>query len=205
MGENNGEQKEDTMISGTNSGCAQVTTTTRPRLRRSMVMLLALAAVAVGVPTPALADERARLEGTFSVLYTYPSAVNYCAAGAGEGNVSIEAQGLGNISGVGPLFLTVKKCFTFADGTYEGRFTMSAGTGHAATGTYEGTQGALDENGFGPFNGVLTVTGGTGRFRHARGRLTFEAVAGPDSVGAGAVPTLNGTAFYLIRESAPRD
>lgn len=194
------------MVSGTDSGCAQVSRLKRPRLRSSIVSLLALAALAVvGVPTPALADDRVRLEGTFSVLYTYPSAVNYCVAGAGDGNVSIEAQGLGSISGVGPLFLTVKKCFTFADGAYDGTFTMSAGTGHALTGRYEGTQGPLNENGFGPFNGVLTVTGGTGRFRHARGRLTFEAVAGPDSLGAGAVPTLNGTAFYLVRESAPRE
>ena len=194
------------MISGTNDGCTRVNRTTRPRLRHSMVSLLALAGLAVVcVPTPALADDRLRLEGTFSVLYTYPSAVNYCAAGAGDGNVSIEAQGLGSISGVGPLFLTVKKCFTFADGTYEGTFTMSAGAGHALTGRYEGTQGPLDENGFGPFNGVLTVTRGTGRFLHARGRLTFEAVAGPDSLGAGAAPTLNGTAFYLVRGGAPRE
>lgn len=194
------------MMSGMNGGCARDTRTTRPGLRPATVSLLALAALAVVcVPLPALADDGPRLEGTFSVLYTYPSAVNYCAAGAGEGNVSIQAQGLGNISGVGPLFLTVKKCFTFADGTYEGTFSMSAGAGHTLTGRYEGTQGPLDENGFGPFTGVLTATGGTGRFLHARGRLTFEAVAGPDSLGAGVVPTLNGSAFYLVRGSAPRE
>ena len=192
------------MMSGMNGGCARVTRTTRRGLRPATVSLLALAVVCA--PVPALADDRLRLEGTFSVLYTYPSAVNYCTAGAGEGNVSIQAQGLGNISGVGPLFLTVKKCFTFADGTYEGAFSMSAGAGHTLTGRYEGTQGPLDENGFGPFTGVLTVTGGTGRFLHARGPLTFEAVAGPDSLGAGAVPTLNGSAFYLVRggAAAPR-
>jgi hypothetical protein len=138
-----------------------------------------------------------RVEGAFSVLYAYPSAVNYCDAGANDGNVSIEAQGLGTLEGLGPLFMTVKKCYTFADSSYAGRFMMSAGDS-ALYGTYEGTQGAADENGFGPFRGVLTVTGGTGRFREARGRLTFEAVAGPDSIGA--IPsTLNGTAFYLVR------
>ena len=68
----------------------------------------------------------------------------------------------------------------------------------ALHGTYEGTQGSLDENGFGPFRGVLTITGGTGRFRNTTGRLTFEAVAGPDSVGA-IGSTFNGMAFYLVR------
>ena len=75
---------------------------------------------------------------------------------------------------------------------------MSGANGDTLRGTYEGTQGSYDENGFGPFQGVLTITGGTGRFRHARGRLTFGAVARADSVSA-ISSTLNGMAFYLIR------
>ena len=191
------------MISAMKGTSGPVDTLRRPRLRHSMIALIGLAALAaVSRPTPALADDSVHFAGTFSVLYTYPSPENYCAAGAGDGNASIEAQGLGNVEGVGPLFLTIKKCYTFSDGTYDGRFTMSAGAGHALTGRYEGIQGPLDGNGFGPFSGVLTVTGGTGRFRHVRARLTFEAVAGPDSSGAVA-GTLTGTAFYLVRGSVP--
>ena len=93
-------------------------------------MLMALSVVA-SAPTPARADDRVRVEGTFSVLYAYPSAVNYCVGGAETINVSIQAQGLGNIPGLGPLFLTVKKCFTLSDGTYAGSFTMSAANGDA--------------------------------------------------------------------------
>jgi len=162
-------------------------------------MLVALSVVA-SAPTPARADDRVRIEGTFSVLYAYPypPAIGSCVDAAGNDNVSIQAQGLGDIPGLGALFLTVKKCY-FSDGTYAGSFTMSAANGHAMHGTYEGTQGPYDENGFSPFRGVLTITRGTGRFRDTRGSLRFEATAGPDSVSAFAPNTFNGMAFYLVR------
>lgn len=183
------------MVDGINGKCAQGKLS-KPRRSSFAALLMALSVVA-SAPTPARADDRARIEGTFSVFYTYPSAVNYCANGAGDDNVSLQAQGLGNMPGLGALFLTVKKCFTFSDGTYAGSFTMSAANGDTLRGTYEGTQGSYDENGFGPFRGELTITSGSGKLRGTRGRLTFEAVAGPDSVGA--VAGLNGMAFYLVR------
>jgi hypothetical protein len=184
------------MNNGINGECARWETL-RPRRNAFAAMLMALS-VLVSAPTPARADDRVRIEGTFSVFYAYPSAVNYCVNGAGDDNVSIQAQGLGNIPGLGALFFTVRKCFTFSDGTYAGSFTMSAANGDALHGTYEGTQGSYDENGFSPFRGVLTITRGTGRFENGRGRLRFESTSGPDSVGA--IPsTLNGMAFYLVR------
>ena len=39
----------------------------------------------------------------------------------------MEAQGLGNIEGLGSVFLTVKKCFTFSDGRYARTFALAAG------------------------------------------------------------------------------
>ena len=113
------------MIDGINGKCAQWKML-KPRRNSLAAMLMALSVVALA-PTPARADDRVRIEGTFSVLYAYPSAVNYCGDGAGDDRVSIQAQGLGNIPGLGALFLTVKKCYIFADGTYAGSFTMSAG------------------------------------------------------------------------------
>ena len=186
------------MTNGTTGTCAQWKML-KPRRSSLAAVLMALSVVA-SAPTSARADDRVRIEGTFSVLYAYayPPAVNSCVDGAGNDNVSIQAQGLGDIQGLGALFLTIKKCY-FSDGTYAGTFTMSASRGDALHGTYEGTQGLYDENGFSPFQGVLTITGGTGRFRSTRGSLRFEATAGPDSVSAFAPNTFNGTAFYLVR------
>jgi hypothetical protein len=167
----------------------------RTLLRASLV----LAAVAVALaPTPVLADDGVRIDGTFTVTYMRPSAVDYCAPSGG--NVSIEAQGIGRLSGLGPMFLTVKKCFRLADMTYAGTFTMTAGNGDTLIGTYAGTQHPRNENGFGPFEGTLTVTGGTGKFRRAHGGLNFTAIASPTSVGTTA-ETVNGTAFYLVQGS----
>jgi hypothetical protein len=55
-----------------------------------------------------------------------------------------------------------------------------------------------DENGYGPFQGTLTFTAGTGRFSNASGVLSFTAVASPASVGVSA-PTVNGMAYYLVK------
>jgi hypothetical protein len=165
--------------------------------RKSRYALLVLTVVAVALaPTGVFAGDSVRIDGTFTVSYMGPSAVNYCAPSGGD--LAIEAQGIGRISGLGPMFLTVKKCFRSSDATYAGTFTMTAGNGDTLNGTYAGTQSAGDENGYGPFQGTLTITGGTGRFRHARGGLGFAAVATPASLGA-TPGTVNGMAFYLIR------
>ena len=183
------------MTEGINGKCARWKML-RPRRNSIAATLMALSIVA-SAPAPARADDRGRVEGTFSMFYAYPSAVNYCADGSGDGNFSFQAQGLGNLQGLGAVFLTVKKCLTVSDWIYAGSFTMSAGN-HTIYGTYDGTQGEFNEDGFSPFRGVLTITGGTGKFRNAKGRLTFEAVSGPDSVGAIA-STFNGMAFYSVR------
>jgi hypothetical protein len=77
---------------------------------------------------------------------------------------------------------------------------MTAGNGDTMEGTYAGTgdRSLRDENGFGPFQGTLTLTGGTGKFRHTSGVLSFTAVLGPASVGVTS-PTANGMAFYLVQ------
>src|SRR5215203_4866413 len=159
--------------------------------------LLALVVAALALaPAPVRADnDNVRVDGTFTVSFTRPSAVDYCAASGGD--LSIEAHGIGSLTGMGPMFMTVKKCLKFVDLTYAGTFTMTAGNGDTLNGTYAGTQTPANENGFGPFEGTLTVTGGTGQFEHATGGLTFTAVASPASVGS--TGKLNGTAFYLVR------
>jgi hypothetical protein len=160
------------------------------------------------LPQAILADDDKPIRGTFTVTYMRPSSVDYC--GGAAGTVAIEAQGIGSIKGLGPLFITVKKCFTFATLRYAGMFMLSSGpsgAGDTITGTYAGTQHPGDENGFGPFDGTLTITGGTGRFRHTTsGVLTFTAVASPPSVSAVPGPAkVNGNAYYLVRGKMKAD
>lgn len=175
-------------------------------LRNSVLGVLALAAIAVALaPKGVLADEGVPIAGTFAVSYMRPAAPSavtgpYCDSGG----TPIEAQGIGSVSRLGPLFLTVKKCLTFPvafpAGVYTGTFKMTAGNGDTLEGTYEGTQdfSLKDENGYGPFQGALTFTAGTGSFSHARGVLSFTALTSPVSVGFTA-PTVNGMAFYLVQ------
>jgi hypothetical protein len=169
-------------------------------LRNSVLGVLVLAAIAVAMaPKGVLADDDGvPIQGTFAVSPMHPSALSYCVGGG----ISIEARGIGNISRLGPLFLTVKKCLTSVGtaGTYVGTFEMTAGNGDNLEGTYAGTQdfSLKDENGYGPFQGTLTVTGGTGRFSNASGVLSFTAVVSPASVGVIA-PTVNGMAYYLVK------
>jgi hypothetical protein len=162
-----------------------------------------LLASIVLLPQAILADDEVPIRGTFTVTYMRPSAVSYCGSAADPTDAtSVEAQGIGSITGLGPLFITVKECFTFSTNGYAGMFWLSSGpsgTGDTLTGKYEGTQRARDENGFGPFDGTLTITGGTGRFRHTTsGVLTFTAVASPPSVSA-TTGKVNGNAYYLVR------
>ena len=143
-------------------------------LRSSALGVLVLAAVALA-PTAVLADDDhgVAIKGTFAASFMRPAAPSpvtgpYCASGG----IPIEAQGIGNVSKVGPLFLTVKKCATVVGSavTYAGTFTMTAGNGDNLHGTYAGTQDNTlrDENGYVPFQGTLTFTGGRAHFTPPR-------------------------------------
>ena len=165
----------------------------------SALGVLVLTAIAVAsAPTAVLANGPMPIDGTFAVSFMAPSAEapNYCAIN-GTSGTAIEAQGIGKMSGpLGPLFLTIKKCRS--GNTYAGAFTMTAGNGARLSGTYAGTHDSVGANGFGSFHGTLTVTEGTGRFRHARGVLSFTAVGSPASTGA-TPNTVNGAAYYLVQ------
>jgi hypothetical protein len=168
----------------------------------SSTRLVLLVAVALAsLPQAIAADDRTAINGTFAVTYVRPAVGIGCTAGT----VPIEAQGIGSISELGPMFLIVRKCMTpnpvTRVGTYAGTFMLSTARGDGLSGTYAGQQdfNQTDANGFGPFNGTLTVTGGTGRFRHSpSGALSFTAVASPASVSETS-GKFNGMAYYLIQ------
>jgi len=174
-------------------------------LRTSALPVLALSALAVlCAPTAVLADDHGMpIDGTFAVTLMRPAAPSpvtgaYCASAG----IPIEAQGIGSVSKLGPLFVTVKKCATVSGlaVTYAGTITMTAGNGDTIDATYAGTQNnALrDENGFVPFQGTFTIVGGTGRFAGASGTLSFTALATPVSTGATAGTSI-GMAYYMVQ------
>jgi hypothetical protein len=170
------------------------------RLRNSILGVLVLAAMAVALaPKAVLADDDgAPIKGTFAVSAMFPSALNYCPSGGNP----IEAQGIGNISKLGPLFLTVKKCGTLHGSviTLQGPFKMTAANGDTLEGTETGTLdlSLKDENGYIPSQGTFTFVGGTGRFSHANGVLSWTAVQSPTSVGVNG-GTVNLTVFLLVQ------
>jgi hypothetical protein len=176
-----------------------------PFVASSRFVVLAAVAFAL-VPKAILAVGYAPIRGTFTVSYMRPSVENYCGVDADPTkNLSIEAQGIGSITGFGPLFITVKKCFTFSTSLYAGTFMLSSGNGDTISGTYAGVQSAGDPNGFGPFQGTLTINASTGKFRHTTsGELTFKAVASPPSTSATA-GAVNGNAYYLVRGNMASD
>ena len=177
-------------------------------LRNSVHGVLVLVAIAVALAPKAVFadnDHAVRITGTFAVATVSPSAVDYCASGDTptefRGGTPIEFRGLGNTSRLGPLFLTVRKCAKVFGGvlTYAGTFTMTAGNGDTIDGTYAGVRiGLPNENGYAQHQGEFTVTGGTGRFLHASGFLSWTAVTSARSVGVTA-PTVNQQAFYLVQ------
>jgi len=156
-----------------------------------MKHLLALVALSVMcaalIPTPAVA-ENAPVSGSFTVSYTSAEVPAICNQ---PNNVYVEAHGIGNSTGaLGTMFLTIRKCYDYMAGTYDGSFTLSSPDSRdTVTGTYVGSDDAPvgDIPGvFFPFHGVLTATAGTGKFRGAKGSLNFTAIAA------------NGIAYYAI-------
>jgi hypothetical protein len=172
--------------------------------------LLALAAMTLALmPRAAQAEEEAPFKGAFTVQAELITTIGGCAPGdtncstcINNSSVYIEAQGIGDTS-MGRLFFEVQKCFNPAGGsfgTYAGTFTMTApNRKDFVTGTYLGKNDSSgDFYGFVPFSGVLTITGGTGKFDVGHGSASFTAVAGPAAPGPSATNYML-TAFYSVQ------
>jgi hypothetical protein len=180
------------------------------------LVLLALAALTVVLkPRSTKANEEAPFKGTLTVEAEVITAIGGCAPGdvnctacLGNSSFYIEAQGVGETS-LGTMFGEILKCFNPTAGpfgTYTGTLSTTAPNGKdSLTWAYSGqNDNAGDAYGFGPFSGVLKVTGGAGKFAGAQGSASFTAAGGPTSPG----PTANtqvGMAFYSVQGNLARD
>ena len=175
----------------------------------SLSLLLGLAVVTAALRSKAAAqsDEGVPFSGTLTVQFV---ASQICALGdtnchacASANNFYVEAQGIGDTS-LGTQFVEVLKCFDpngFGGlGSYAGTLMTTAPNGKdSLTWAYSGQNTTLaDFYGFGPFDGTLTIAGGTGKFEGAHGSASFTAASGP-TFTAGPSPIQNtGTAFYSV-------
>jgi hypothetical protein len=157
---------------------------------------LALAAMAFAVAPQAALAEEVPFQASFAVAASATfnaGSVAYCGGPAYD--VIVEAHGDG-FSSLGALSLTLFKTLQFGGGPMHGCLTLTAPNGDSLFATYDGTEGSPNANNFiVDAKGTLTFTGGTGRFKGAKGKATFTAVFGLPGVSAPP----NVTAFYLVQ------
>lgn len=166
----------------------------------SLSLFLVAAMTVVLAPKRVIGNEGVPIRGNFAVAIAFIQ--NSSACGVGDSCIScvtsdpprfyIEAQGIGDTTRLGTLFLKIQKCANPAAssfGSYEGTFTLTAPNGKdSLTGIYTGKNtSAGDAYGFGPFSGEWKITGGRGRFDDARGHARFTAIYSG-----------NGAAFYAV-------
>jgi hypothetical protein len=158
-----------------------------------------ITALMATVPVAVFADDVVHFRGSISVSALIPSATDYCISGG----TPIEAQGVANLSGLGPVYVTVKKCLTFPHGlpmgTWTGTLMLRAANGDTLASSYVGTEDFSlgDSNGFTPGQGTATITGGTGEFAGATGTISFSFVQCPSVLG-GDGKTVVAAVFYLL-------
>jgi len=180
--------------------------------------LLALAAMPLALrPRVAQADERAPFKAAFTVQAELITTTEGCQPGdlectqcVNKSSVYVEAWGIGDTS-LGRMFMEVLKCYNPVGGpfgTYAGTFKMMTDPANpgkdSVTGTYAGqNDNAGDFYQWQPFSGVLTITGGTGKFDGVQGSASFTATAGPAAPltpgTSGATTNMMVMAFYSVQ------
>ena len=163
---------------------------------KNLVTRVALAVVCAALIPKTTLAQSGNVSGSFTVSYTGGVVGNPPVCGDPNVSVYVEAHGVGtSTSPLGPMILTIRKCYNYVAGTYAGSFALSSPDARdTITGTYAGSDdpytGPFTAIFF-PFHGVLTITAGTGKFQGARGSLNFTAVAA-------ASDAANGIAYYAI-------
>jgi len=152
------------------------------------------------------------LQGAMAVTATVnpntPGTVIYCALPAPPGppqtsSLELVAEAHGNgFTSLGAFTFAFNK-FVSLPGAMQGCATLTAPNGDYLIAAYQGTAGTGDSNGFTPATGTLTITGGTGRFQGASGKVDFSALflalyPGSSFAGGPPKPLLYVSAFYTL-------
>jgi len=176
----------------------------------SLVCLITLTAI-TGVLTPkrALANEEMQIKGTFTVAYSgspNASGVSFCGGKALD--IAVEAHGSG-YSTLGPLSLSLHKTLEATGPLMHGCLELTTPEGDTLTAIYDGTEGPQNANNFSDATITLTFTGGTGRFRDAKGNANMTAVFSnfypANSFAGGTTAPLQGVAFYSVDGTVSRE
>src|SRR6202162_536684 len=148
--------------------------------RRNLILiftsLLVLVTIAVVLaPKGALAEEGVSFKGTFTAAASVtPNSHNVTHCGGPLLSLAVEAHG-GGYSTLGALSLSLLKTIDFSNPAMHGCLTLTSPNGDTLNAVYDGTEDAPNANNFNAGAGTLTFTGGTGRFREARGTAHFTA------------------------------
>jgi hypothetical protein len=167
-----------------------------PLIAGRTTAFLALLALA---PVAATADKGTTVKGSVSVSAIVPSATDYCASGG----TPIEAQGVADLSGLGSVYVTVKKCLTFPNGLpvgmWTGTLTLREPNGDTVTTAYTAQEdfSKTDSNGFTPGRGMATITHGTGNLAGASGILSFTFVQCPSAAAADS-KAIVAAVYYVV-------
>ena len=178
----------------------------------SKTSLLPLAAATIAVASQAALAQNMPVNGPFTVTFIGQPANSIPGVSGCTGNIWVEAHGIGQTI-LGPMFITVQKCYDLMNSTYAGTFALclsDASCGPNSKDSMSGVYAGADDNTydghfplvFGPFHGTLTVNAGTGRFEGARGTITFAAMSADNiqyNADGTAVPVHEGSAYYALR------
>jgi hypothetical protein len=175
----------------------------RNLLLSSLCLLMLAAMTVVLVSRGALADEGMPIKATFTVAYSgTPNTADASFCGGTPHDVAVEAHGAG-YSTLGALSFSLHKTVEATGPLMHGCLVLTAPNGDTLNAIYDGTEGSPNANNFGFGTITLTFTGGTGRFRDAKGSANMTAVFSnfyPASsfVGGGTAAPLQGVAFYSV-------
>ena len=188
------------MIDGIGGKCAPWKQWRMSKARRtSLAATLMALSVAASAPTPARAHDHARSKERFRSCTPTRRLSTTVSAVAGDDNVLHSSAGSGECSGPGCAVPHRQEVFYLLGRDLCGHlYDVGCKRRRPSAAPMRESRGRTMKMDLARFRARADDTGGPERFRGTRGRLAFEAVAGPDSLGAVA-GRLNGMAFYLVR------
>jgi hypothetical protein len=138
---------------------------------RIAIVVLALTICQAALANQAFGAEDVPFKGSDEGGFQIPGA---CAGGSLE---EVVIGGIGRATQLGAYTYTATECFDAVSGAFAGSATLTAANGDEITGTYQGQVSGTADPGVITYQEMLELTGGTGRFAGATGRLQVAGVA----------------------------